>query len=324
MNHSLNILLVGGESAGVQTLRMLAASPHRIIGVVAPSLGNGDDGLWTAAEQLGLECFPADQVRLPEFAALVADRDTDVLLNVHSLHLIPTAVLTACRVGAFNLHPGPLPEYAGLNVPSWAIYNGETRHGVTLHHMVEQIDAGLVAYQSRFDIKPADTGLRVMRNCVRLGLQLIQTLLRDLAIDPESVPRVRQDLNLRKYYDRRPPNDGWLDWNRYACDIVNHVRAADYSPFPAPWGHPVCCYGPEQIAVISTASTGRFCFLTPGTVGSRSGRGVLVSTRDEWIEVQLVEKNGQCCRAADVLRTGQRLTTTSEKSRRLYQVTNVK
>ena len=38
------------------------------------------------------------------------------------------------------------PEYAGLNAPSWAIYNGEPAHGVTLHWMEAAIDTGPIAW----------------------------------------------------------------------------------------------------------------------------------------------------------------------------------
>ncbi len=42
---------------------------------------------------------------------------------------------------ALNLHFGPLPEYRGCFPTKWAIINDE-HAGVTLHHMVEEIDAG--------------------------------------------------------------------------------------------------------------------------------------------------------------------------------------
>ena len=71
------------------------------------------------------------------------EQGVDLLLNVHSLYLIARrTVVAAPRIGSFNLHPGPLPEYAGLNTPSWAIYNGEREHGVTVHWMEPGVDTG--------------------------------------------------------------------------------------------------------------------------------------------------------------------------------------
>ena len=303
-DQSLNILLVGGESAGTQTLKLLANSPHRIVGVLAtrPS-DHQHGGLWNAATKLGLTCLPAGDIQRPEFAVQLELLGVDVLLNVHSLYLIPAAVLEACRIGAFNLHPGPLPEYAGLDVPSWAIYNGETWHGVTLHAMVPKIDAGSIAYQSRFEIGPTDTGLKVMSNCVRHGMRLVKALLDDLYRDPTLVPQTVQDLSRRRYFFRQAPNGGLLEWNRSAVAIADHVRAADYSPFDSPWGHPVCQWGQIEVGVIRALASNVASDSAPGTVGDATDTGVLVASSDNWVEVQLVTIDGHRRNAVDVLPT---------------------
>ena len=53
----MNILLVGEESAGIQTLRALTDSDHRIVAVMAsPSKNNGGlANLWETAEKLGYQ-----------------------------------------------------------------------------------------------------------------------------------------------------------------------------------------------------------------------------------------------------------------------------
>ena len=93
--------------------------------------------------------------------------EIDLLLNVHSLYVIHADLVAAPRTGSFNLHPGPLPEYAGLNAPSWAIYHGESRHTVTVHWMEPGIDTGAIAYETSFEIAEDDTGLSLSARCVR-------------------------------------------------------------------------------------------------------------------------------------------------------------
>jgi UDP-4-amino-4-deoxy-L-arabinose formyltransferase/UDP-glucuronic acid dehydrogenase (UDP-4-keto-hexauronic acid decarboxylating) len=65
--------------------------------------------------QAGLQHLAAKIVKDPDFAARIVDENIDILLNVHSLFLIHKDVLTAPRLGSYNLHPAPLPRYAGLN-----------------------------------------------------------------------------------------------------------------------------------------------------------------------------------------------------------------
>ena len=122
----MNILLVAEESAGVQTLRRLADSDDTLVGVLSSGIGAcRGASVETAARRLGLSVLPAELVRDPSFADQVRALETDILLNVHSLHVVVPEILAALRIGSFNLHPGPLPQYAGLAAPSWAIYNGE-------------------------------------------------------------------------------------------------------------------------------------------------------------------------------------------------------
>src|SRR5262245_45811537 len=160
-------------------------------------------------------------VRDASTADWLAREEVDVLLNVHSLFRIDPAVVAAPRIGSFNLHPGPLPRYAGLNAPSWAIYNGETSHAVTLHWMDAEIDTGAIVYSSSFEITDRDTGLSVSATCAREGLPLVTRLLEVAAAEPDSIPAEPQDLTDRQYFGREIPNDGHIDWARPSRELVD-------------------------------------------------------------------------------------------------------
>jgi len=54
----------------------------------------------------------------------------DWLFSISNLSLIPTALWQAATRRAANFHDGPLPRYAGLNAPAWALLAGETQCGV--------------------------------------------------------------------------------------------------------------------------------------------------------------------------------------------------
>lgn len=291
MSKRLKIVLVGEESAAIHTLRMLRRCDHEIVGVVSsPEQNSGTAGLWTAAERAGLCRWPSVSVKRAEFAVELERLSVDLLLNVHALHLIHEAVLNVPTLGAYNLHPGPLPEYAGLNVPSWAILNGEYEHAVTLHRMVPRLDAGTIAYDSRFPVAPDETGLSLMLKCVRNGLPLIQQLLEAAAID--AIPCHQQDFTRRRYFNRKPPHVKGFDWDRSAARIEAHLRACDYGPFPSPWGWPVVCHRDGQIAIQKVEIADRLAAFTPGTVEGVTEQEMLVATRDRVVQLTRFERLG--------------------------------
>ena len=53
-----------------------------------------------------------------------------------------------------NLHNSPLPKYRGVSPINWALKNGETRHGVTIHEITPGIDDGPIYAQLQYSIYP--------------------------------------------------------------------------------------------------------------------------------------------------------------------------
>jgi methionyl-tRNA formyltransferase len=306
MTRRLKILLIAEEAAGVQTLRVLAGSPHEVVAVMTRGVGGMAVGATVAgvASRLGYRLWPARQVKESGFADAVGRQEVDLLLNVHGLHVLPADVVTAPRIGSFNLHPGPLPGYAGLNAPSWALYHGERSHGVTVHWMDSGIDTGPIAYQAELPIEDDDTGLTLSAKCVRAGLPLLHDLLQAATID--DVPRRPQPPGIRRYYGKEVPHEGRLLWTESAARVVNFIRACDYVPFPSPWGHPRAYLTGRELSVLKASLSGEGCDASPGTVGRQVGSEVLVAARDEWVRVRRVQVGSTVFAAADVLRPGER------------------
>jgi methionyl-tRNA formyltransferase len=305
----MNVLLVGEESAGIQTLNALARSDHRIVAVMASPAKKSlsSSTLWQVAERMGLPTRPSALVKDPDFARWIREAEVDIILNAHSLFIMNGEVVEAPRIGSFNLHPGPLPHYAGLNVVSWAIYRGERTHGVTVHKMAAGIDTGPIVYQSLFDIEAADTALSLYAKCVKGGVALILRLLETASRDANAIPLAPQDLTRRRYFGKEIPENGRVNWSWPAREVVNLARASDYYPFPSPWGSPRARLGECEIGMVKARLTGESCNAAPGTVRRVDGPAVQVACADEWIWVDKTLIEGKYLPAADVLRPGERL-----------------
>jgi methionyl-tRNA formyltransferase len=303
----LVIGLAGEEAAGVQALRLLAHRGHRVAAVFTDS---GEDessaSVASTAESLGVPVRAASEVRQPALAGWLGEQQVDLLLSVHSRHMIHADVLAAPTLGAYNLHPGLLPERAGMNAPSWALYEGADRHGVTLHQMTPVFDAGPIVFADAFDLQTSDTGLSVLIQCVRRGLRLVEQLL-ELMERGDPVPAHPQDLSRRRWFGVGPPEGGRLDWRRPAHCAVDFVRACDYTPFRSPWGFPRCTAHGLDVAVLAASVDRSQAQAAPGTVARTEGGTVLVAAADAWVRVERVEVDGRQLPAVDVFRDGERL-----------------
>jgi methionyl-tRNA formyltransferase len=308
----LRIVVVAEESAGVQALEALRVAPEapEIASVVTATETDGMRRplVAAAAARLGIDVRPVSELRGRSFADSILDRDVDLLVNVHSLFVLGVEVVRAPRIGSFNLHPGPLPEYAGLNAPSWAIYEGQTTHAATVHRMDAGIDTGPVAYRTSFVIDDTDTGLSLTAKCVRHGVPLLLRLIADAASGSSSIPVLEQDLSKRRYFGREVPNEGNIVWAAPAREIVRFIRAADYSPFDSPWGMPRAGLGGRPVGITKASLTGETAEEHPGKVGRTLERGaVMVAAADEWIAVRRMWRNGRSVSPSDVCKPGDRL-----------------
>lgn len=307
----MNIVVAGEGSAGLQVLKELARSDHHVCGVFCTPPASVDEArssIWTVARKLGFETWPAHEVKDSRAVDRLRGVKVDLLLNVHSLYVVNRELLAVPLLGGFNLHPGPLPRYAGLNVISWAIYRGEKSHGVTVHKMEATIDAGAIAYQECFPIEDDDTAFTVSFKGIGRGVKLILRLLEDAAVNPHEIPLDPQDLSRRTYFGPEVPDNGWIAWGASAEQVVNFVRACDYFPFRSPWGQAKTCLGDREVTVLKARRTGLRSDRTPGAIGELSDSGVHVAAGDEWILVERVGLGNQQIAAAEVLKSGDSLS----------------
>jgi methionyl-tRNA formyltransferase len=227
------------------------------------------------AERLGARVMDLADLGDPSSCGDLASFRPDWLLNVNSTQIFPAEVLEIPTRGCLNMHPGLLPEYAGLHTHQWAIRNGERSFGATLHWMTPQVDAGDWAYRREFPISSTDTGLSLFMKCVNAGVELALLALEDIASGHEP-PRNAQDLSRRRVYLQRHAMDGRIDWSWSARQVRDFVRAADYRPFTSP------TYTPEttldgQTVHVRRVEIGPTTFEAPGTMCAIDEDGLLIS-----------------------------------------------
>jgi methionyl-tRNA formyltransferase len=300
----MRFVLVGAESAGLRALRLLHRGPHDVAFVMTR-----DESMKRLAASLGVPVHDSKLVKDASTATMLRDHRVDVLLNVYSMFQVCAEVIEAPRVAAFNLHPGLLPHVAGRNPISAALYHGHDVHGITLHYMTVEFDAGAIAFQERIPVTTDDNALTLSTKCVAAGERLVGALLE--AATTGTLPSIEQDLSLRTYYGPEMPNGGSVDWTTSGRRVVDFVRAYDFLPFTSRWGHPRSAVGSRVIEIARARRTDRACDARPGTVGLVTDGGAEVATADTWVKVERVRVDGTYEDAAASLRPGDVLTPPS-------------
>lgn len=182
------------------------------------------------ARGLGIPVVTPRNPNLDEWQQRIAGHAPDLIFSFYYRSMIAAPVLGLARLGALNMHGSLLPSYRGRAPVNWAILHGETWTGATLHHMEERADAGDIVDQQAVPIL-ADDDARAVFGKVTVAAEMV--LARSLPhLVAGTAARRPQDPGAGKYFGRRKPEDGRIDWGWPAERIHNLVRAVA-PPFPS-------------------------------------------------------------------------------------------
>lgn len=181
-----------------------------------------------AAVERGLPVLMPERVGEADAVAALHQWAPDVIVVASYGQFIPRSVRETSRIAIVNIHPSLLPKYRGAAPMQRAIANGDTETGVTIFHVVKDMDAGDIILQAPFSIDPDDTGETLEDKLSVFGADLMLRAVRQLSSG--AAPRTPQDPALATYAPKIAKEEGKLDWSLPARALHNRVRG--FQPWP--------------------------------------------------------------------------------------------
>jgi methionyl-tRNA formyltransferase len=157
------------------------------------------------------------------FIAELAAYDCEYGIAVAYGKIIPQALIEAFSKGILNVHYSLLPKYRGASPVEMALWQGETVTGVTIQHMVFELDAGDILAQEEVSIDPNDTTLTLRPRLITAGAELLIKTL-PAVIDgtathtPQDSSQATRAKKIKKEEGElslSPSADGTKNWNTY-------------------------------------------------------------------------------------------------------------
>lgn len=216
----------------------------------------------------------------------------DHLFSITWLRILPEEVLALPRGRAVNFHDGPLPSYAGLNAPAWALMDGVDRYGIVWHEMTAGVDRGDILVRESIEVADGETALSLNTKCFAAARDSFPRLVAGLASG--GLRGEAQNTAHRSYFGRhdRPDHGGFLDWRLPAPALQARVRGLDFGPYPNPLGRARILDSAGQLWTVSAATVDDGPPAIPGTVtrtaagdlaiSTSEGRLIVSELRDRW------------------------------------------
>ncbi|SJZ38658.1 methionyl-tRNA formyltransferase [Trichlorobacter thiogenes] len=214
--------------------------------------------------------YLTSSINEPENIQRVRQIAPDFLLSFYYRNMIKPELLELPDKGALNLHGSYLPKYRGRVPVNWAVINGETETGATLHYMVAKPDAGDIVDQEKVGIAFTDTAHDVFGKVNEAAVTVLRRAWPRLV--DGNAGRIPMDLAAGSYFGGRKPEDGRIDWTKSAVEIYNLIRGVTH-PYPGAFtklsGKKLIVWSARPLA--GSGTPGQVVSLNPLCIGTGNG-----------------------------------------------------
>ncbi|QQN36559.1 bifunctional UDP-4-amino-4-deoxy-L-arabinose formyltransferase/UDP-glucuronic acid oxidase ArnA [Rahnella aceris] len=184
--------------------------------------------------ELNLPVYAPEDVNHPLWVDRIRALQPDIIFSFYYRNMLSEEILSLAPQGGFNLHGSLLPRYRGRAPVNWALLNGETETGVTLHKMVKRPDAGDIVGQRKVAITGDDTALKLHAKVREAAKALLTDVLPEMKAG--NITLTAQDESQASYFGRRTAADGEIHWHKSATEINNLIRAVT-EPYPGAFSY---------------------------------------------------------------------------------------
>lgn len=231
----MKIVFFGTDNFAAHVLDVLRQS-HEVVAVVTvPDAPVGRKQILqeTAVSALaaGLGIRTLKPVKLKDDAELesvLRDCNADIFVVAIYSKIIPQNILSLPSKGNINVHPSLLPLYRGPAPIRTPLLNGDTKTGVSIMLMDEQVDHGPLLASEEMDIELVDTNVSLTDKLAKVAAPLLVQAI--TGYETGAIMPQPQDHTKATFTKLVSKEDGRIDWSKSAQEIYNMWRA--YQPWP--------------------------------------------------------------------------------------------
>ena len=153
----------------------------------------GDNALSRIAGHLDIPLLRAWRINDEHSRMSLSDMQPELVVMASFDQIIGARALSVPRHGWLNVHPSLIPQYRGPEPVYWAIADGATQTGITLHRAVPKVDSGPIIAQAPVQIRADDNAGTLTRRIAARGIELlpqaVDAMLHDATGTPPDVDR---------------------------------------------------------------------------------------------------------------------------------------
>lgn len=183
----------------------------------------------TIADKYEIPCFQPQKVRNnSEFIKDIKDLNPDVVIVCAYGKILPEEFLQIPTYGCVNVHPSLLPVYRGPSPIQTALFNGDLITGISIMLLNDKMDEGDIIYQEKVKINEKEGFKSLSKRLAEKSASILTEQLSNYIAGELTL--VKQDDSHASYCQKIKKEDGLINWDSSAEQIMNQMRAFEDWP----------------------------------------------------------------------------------------------
>lgn len=167
-----------------------------------------------------------DKAELGAYLSGIQERT--LIVSASNNFLFPASCVERELITIINFHNALLPDYPGRNAPSWVIYRGEEKTGITWHYVTAGVDEVSIIIQKTCEIGPDTKAYELTEKLMDLACEaFVECFPAVLAGNAQAIPQTFAP-GRRMYRSTQVPGEGFLDLREEPEKLYRLLRSVDY------------------------------------------------------------------------------------------------
>lgn len=160
----------------------------------------------------------------------IISTNRSLIISAINTFIFPSEIVNNKNSVIINYHNSLLPNYPGMNVEAWQLFNQEKISGITWHFVNNQIDAGQIIMQKQIDIPKNCTSIRLLKLQSDLAFIGFKEIINQIFLNKTfTLASPSSNATKRKLYKiNQKPNNGYLNIQWTSDKIIAFLHSMDY------------------------------------------------------------------------------------------------
>lgn len=139
-----------------------------------------------------------DDINSSEYQSKIRTLDIDIIISISATQIFKKSLIELPKKECVNIHGTLLPRHRGVMGSWWVLAAGDEYTGVTVHRIIEKLDAGDILLQEKIPIQKDDTqfslAVRTKKMSADLAIKLIE-IIKTGNVVPKSMDQTIANIN---------------------------------------------------------------------------------------------------------------------------------